>query len=39
MDALKTIESLRGGESVSWPENINTLEFAQSLDNNKDLPR
>lgn len=39
MDAQKSIEALRNGEQVSWPENINTLEFAQSLDSNKDLPR
>ncbi|SMR57160.1 unnamed protein product [Zymoseptoria tritici ST99CH_1E4] len=38
MDAQKSIEALRNGEQVSWPENINTLEFAQSLDSNKDLP-
>lgn len=39
MDALSAIETLRRGEKPEWPTNTNSLDFAQSLDNVKELPR
>ena len=33
MDAKQAISQLRNGEAVAWPENANSHDFAESLDN------
>lgn len=37
MDVLPAIEQLRSGKEVSWPPNADLLDFAEQLDQNKDI--
>ncbi|PSK42980.1 Kynureninase [Elsinoe australis] len=37
MDVLPAIEQLRSGKEVSWPQNADSLDFAEQLDQNKDI--